>query len=107
MSALATDKGEKPKCPTCKKPHSAKCLAVHNTVALKNPDENVCPVCEEDAHTYKTKAGKEVISKRVKDCPSFKAAGEDEKQALIKKLKVKLPICGKCSGWTHKTEACN
>ena len=76
LSALTTDKGEKPKCPTCKKTHLGKCLAVHNTAAVKNPDENVCPVCEEDIHTYKTKAGKEGISKQVKDCPSFKAAGK-------------------------------
>ena len=96
MSALSVDKGEKPKCPTCKKTHSGKCLKA-NTAAVYNLNEKVCPVCEKSPHKYKTKGGQEKISKRVKDCPSFKAAGEDEKQAMIKKIKGKHPICGKCS----------
>ena len=78
MSALTTDKGDKTKCPTCKKTHSGKCLKANNTAAVNHPNEKVCPVCEKGAHKYKNKAGQEKISKRVKDCPSFKAAGEDK-----------------------------
>ena len=107
MSALSGDKGDKTKCSSCNKLHSGKCTKVKNTAALNQGNKKSCPVCDKSAHKYKTKAGTEGISKRIKDCPSFKAANDDQKQALIKKVKAKLPICTKYSGWSHKTEVCN
>ena len=74
-----------------------------NAVALNQGSEKICPVCNKSAHKYKTKAGIEGISKRIKDCPGFKAAADDQKQELIKILELKLPVCMKCSSWSHKT----
>ena len=42
----------------------------------------------------------------MKDCPGFKAALEDQKQEIIKKIKVKYPVCSKCLSWSHKVEDC-
>ena len=59
------------------------------------------------AHKYKTKLGTEGISKRIKDCPGFKAAMDDQKQVMVKKIKIKNPICSKCSSWSNCDYACN
>ena len=67
----------------------------------------MCPVCNKTSHKYKIKTGQEGISKRVKDCPDFKSATDNKKQEMVKKLKAKYPVCSKCLGWSHKTEACN
>ena len=86
ISSLSNDKqGDKPKCQTCNKSHPEKCLNIINSAPVNKTEGKICPVYEEGMHKYKNKAGEEKISKRVKDCPSFKAAGEEQKQALIKK----------------------
>ena len=62
-------------------------------------------MCDKDAHKYKT--GQEAISKRVRDCPGFKEADDEEKKQMVKKTKNKHPVCIKCSSWSHKTQDCN
>ena len=104
MSAL-TGERERSKCSLCHKSHSGNCNKPKNSAALKQ-GENLCPVCEEGAHMYQTKAGKEGILKQVKDCPSFKVANDDEKETLIKKVKTKHPVCAKCLSWYHKSQDC-
>ena len=65
------------------------------------------PVCNKSTHKYKTTAGAEGISKRIKDCTGVKSANDDKKQDMIKKLKVKLPVCMKCSNWSYKSDVVN
>ena len=106
MSALSPE-GDKPsKCSTCHKNHSGKCQKTRNAAVMQGADK-ICPVCNKPAHKYKTKSGAEGISKRIKDCPRFKAASDDQKQEMVKKLKVKNPVCSKCLSWSHRAEACN
>ena len=93
MSALSGENGDKTKCSLGHKSHSGKCNKSKNAAALNQGSENTCPVCNKSAHKYKTKTGAEGISKCVMDCPAFKAANDDQKQEMVKKLKSKLPIC--------------
>merc|ERR1712114_131917 len=80
----------------------------YSSAAVTNQEsDKTCPVCNKTAHKYTTKTGDQGISKRVKDCPDFKSATDGEKQEMVNKLKEKHPVCSKCSGWSHKTEACN
>ena len=102
ISALSGGEGDKSKCPTCRKYHTGQCNKV--TAAVSNRE--TCPACEEASHKYKTKTGKEATSKRVKDCPGFKAADEEEKEEMVKKIKTNHPVCTKCSSWSHSTEDC-
>ena len=104
MSALSGE-GEKTKCSSCHKIHSGKCNKKNTALVSQNNDKK-CPVCDKDAHHYKTKNGQEAISKRVKDCPGFKEANDDQKKEMVKKLKSKYPLCTKCSGWSHKSQDC-
>merc|ERR1711895_188186 len=104
MSALSGER-EKSKCSLCHKIHSGKCNKKNTTLVSQNSDKK-CPVCDKDAHLYKTKNGQETISKRVKDCPGFKEANDDQKKEMVKKLKTKYPLCAKCSGWYHKSQDC-
>ena len=94
MSALSGE-GEKSKCSSCHKIHSGKCNKKNTALVSQNSDKK-CPVCDKDAHLYKTKNGQEAISKRVKDCPGFKEANDDQKKEMVKKLKNKHPLCAKC-----------
>ena len=104
MSALSGE-GEKSKCSSCHKIHSGKCNKKNTALVSQNSDKK-CPVCDKDAHLYKTKNGQEAISKRVKDCPGFKEANDDQKKEMVKKLKNKYPLCAKCSSWYHKSQDC-
>merc|ERR1712030_293438 len=107
INAALSAEGDKPtKCSSCHKNHSGRCLKPKNAAVVNQGAEKTCPVCKKTAHKYQTKNGKEGISKRVKDCPDFKSATDDKKQEMVKKLKEKHPVCSKCSGWSHKTEAC-
>ena len=90
----ATDKPQK--CSTCHKSHPGKCLKTKTTAVVQGADKT-SPVCSKQAHKYKTKSGAEGISKRIKDCPGFKAATDDQKQEMVRKIKIKNPVCGKCS----------
>ena len=88
------------------KPH--KSSSSHKSAAVTNQvSDKLCPVCDESAHKYKTRSGAEGISKRIKDCPGFMTALDDQKQEMIKKLKAKNPVCPKCSSWSHQGEDCN
>merc|ERR1712055_1166611 len=108
INAALTSEGDKlAKCSSCNKNHSGKCNKPRNVAAANQGAEKLCPICNKTAHKYKNKSGQEGISKRVKDCPDFKSADDNKKDELVKKLKEKHPVCSKCSGWSHKTEACN
>ena len=106
MSALSGEKGDNTKCPTCHRSHTGKCLKAKGTVAVSQNGNNKCSGCDKDAHLYKTRAGQEAILKRVKDCPAFKEANDDQKKEMVKKIKAKHPVCVKCSSWYHKTQDC-
>ena len=58
------------------------------------------------AHFYKTRNGQEAVSKRIKDCPGFKEVIDDQKKDMVKKIKIKHPVCDKCSSWAHKSQDC-
>ena len=105
MSALSGE-GDKSKCSSCHKIHSGKCNKTRNTAVVSQNGDKKCPVCDKDAHLYKTKNGQEAISKRVKDCPGFKEANNDQKKEMVRKLKIKHPLCAKCSSWYHKSQDC-
>ena len=92
-SALSGDQGDKTKCSLCNKYHSGKCNKLKNAAALNQGSENSCPVCNKSPHKYKTKTGAEGISKCVMNCPALKAANDDQKQEMVKKLKSMFPIC--------------
>ena len=94
MSALSGE-GVKSKCSSCHKIQSGKCNKKNTALVSQNGDKK-CPVCDKDAHLYKTKNGQEPISKRVKDCPGFKEANDGKKKEMVKKLKNKYPLCTKC-----------
>ena len=105
MSALSGE-GEKSKCSSCHKSHLGKCNKPRNTAVVSQNNDKKCPVCDKDAHLYKTRNGQEAISKRVKDCPGFKKANDDLKKEMVKKIKTKHPICAKCLSWFHKSQDC-
>merc|ERR1712082_175856 len=63
MSVLSGE-GEKSKCSSCHKIHSGKCNK-KNTALLSQSGDKKCPVCDKDAHLYKTNNGQEAISNRV------------------------------------------
>ena len=107
INATLSGEGDKHKCSLCHKSHSGKCHKPKNAAVINQGSKQMCPVCNKSAHKYKTKTGAEGILKCVKDCPSFKSANDEQKQEMVKKLKLKLPICMKCSGWSHKSEVCN
>ena len=106
INAALTAKNKKQKCPSCTKSYPGKCNKAKNTAVVQGGDKT-CPVCNKSAHKYRTKTRAEGIWKRIKDCPGFKAALDDQKQEMIKKIKVKNPVCSKCSSWSHKGEDCN
>ena len=90
MSALSGETGDKSKCSFCHKSHYGACNKPKNAAALNQGSENLCPVCNKSAHKYKTKTGADGISKCVKNCPAFKAANDDQKQEMVKKLMSKF-----------------
>ena len=106
INAALTAENEKQKCPSCNKSHPGKCNKAMNTAVIQGGDKT-CPVCNKSAHKYRPKTGVEGISKEIKDCPGFKAALDDQKQEMIKKIRVKNPVCSKCLSWSHKGEDCN
>ena len=106
INTALTAENKKPKCPSCNKSHPGKCNKAKNAAVVQGGDKT-CPVCNKPAHKYKTKTGAEGTSKRIKDCPGFKAASDDQKQEMIKKIKVKNPVCSKSLSWSHKGEDCN
>ena len=75
----------------CHKSHPGKCQKTKTTAVVQGADK-ICPVCSKQAHKYKTKLGAEGISKRIKDCPGFKAATDDQKQEMVKKIKIKKTV---------------
>ena len=79
MPALSGEMGDKLKCSLCHRTHSEKCNKPKNATALNKGSEKFCSVFKKSAPKYKTKARAEGISKRVKDCPGFKSASNDEK----------------------------
>ena len=95
-SALSGGADKPQKCSTCHKSHPGKCQKTKTTAVVQGADK-ICPVCSKQAHKYKTKSGAEGILKRIKDCPGFKAAMDDQKQEMVKKIKIKNPVCRKCS----------
>ena len=70
-SALSGE-GDKSKCSSCHKLHSGKCNKPKTTAVVSQNGDKKCPVCDKNAHLYKTRNGQEAISKRVKDCPGFR-----------------------------------
>ena len=66
----------------CQKSHPGKCQKTKTTAVVLGADK-ICPVFSKQAHKYKTKSGAEGISKRIKDCPGFKAATDDQKQEMV------------------------
>ena len=94
-TALSTE-SEKQKCSSCNKLHSGKCNKAKTTAAVQGGGK-ICLTCNKEAHKYRNKSGAEGITKRIKDCPVFQAALEDQKQDIIKKIKSKGPVCSKCS----------
>ena len=105
-SALSGDQGDKTKCSSCNKYHSGKCNKPKNAAALNQGGENSCPVCNKPHHKCKTNISAEGVSKRVMECPDFKATNDDQKQEMVKKVKSRLPICNKCTAWSHKLDVC-
>ena len=105
INAALTTESEKQKCSSCNKSHSGKCNKAKTTAAVQGGGK-VCLACNKEAHKYRTKSGAEGTSKRIKDCPVFQAASDDQKQEIIKKIKAKSPVCSKCLSWTHKSEDC-
>ena len=103
-AALSTD-SKKQKCSSCNKLHSGKCSKTKTTAAIQGTGKT-CLSCNKEAHKFKAKSGAEGITKRIKDCPFFQAATEDQKQEIVKRIKTKGPICSKCSSWSHKSEDC-
>ena len=96
INAALTAEGDKPKCSSCHKSHSGKCNKIKNAAVIQGGDK-IGSICNKPAHKYKTRSGAEAISKRIKDCPGFKTALDNQKQEMVKKLKVKNPLCSKCS----------
>ena len=94
INAALTAKSDKPKCSSCHKSHSGKCNKIKNAAVVHGRNKTF-PVCNKPAHKYKTKTGAEGIFKRIKDCPGFKTASDNKKQEMVKKLKVKNPVCSK------------
>ena len=72
------------KCSMCNRSHSGSCQKIRTAAVIQGTKES-CPVCNKQAHKYRTKSRAEGISKRIKDCPGFKAATEDQKQEMVKK----------------------
>ena len=83
-----TDKPQR--CFMCHENLPGKCLKTKTTAVVQGADKT-CLVCSKQAHKYKTKSGAEGISKRIKDCPGFKAATDDQKQEIVP-LKMDLLI---------------
>ena len=103
INAALTAENEKQKCSSCKKWHPGKYNKAKTTAAVQGGDKT-CLACNKSAHKYRIKSGAEGISKRIKDCPGFQAASDDQKQEMIKKIKSKNPVCSKCLSWSHKSE---
>ena len=105
INSALTAESKKQKCSSCYKSLSGKCNKAKTTAAVQGGGK-VCLACNKEAHKYRNKSGAEGITKRIKDCPVFQAASEDQKQDIIKKIKAKGPICSKCSSWTNKSKDC-
>ena len=95
-SALSGGVDKPQKSSTCHKSHPGKCQKTKTTAVVQGADK-IFPVCNKKAHKYKTKLGAEGILKRIKDCPGFKAAMDDQKQEMVKKVKINNPVCSKSS----------
>ena len=67
----------------------------------------MCPISEEVSYKYKTMTGQDRISKCIREFPGFKAAEDDHKKDVIKKVKSKHPVYIKCSSWSDDTQDCN
>ena len=89
MSALSGEKGDKSKYSSCNKLHSGKCNNVKNTAALSEGVKKFYSVCDKYVCNYKTKTSVESLSKCVKDFQEFNCATNEQKQALVKKIKGK------------------
>ena len=87
-AALSTE-SEKQKCSSCNKLHSGKCSKAKTTAAVQGGGKT-CLSCNKEAHKYKNKSGAEGITKRIKDSPIFQSATEDQKQEIIKKIKLRV-----------------
>ena len=96
INAALTAESDKPKFSSCNKSHSGKYNKTKIAAVVLGGDK-ICPVCNKPAHKYKTRTGAEAISKRIKNCPGFKTASDNQTQEMVKKLKVKNPVCSKCS----------
>ena len=106
INAALTAKNEKQKSPSCNKSHPGKCNKAKTTAVVQGEDKT-CPAYNKIAHEYKIRTGAEGISKRIKDCTGFKATSDDQNQEMIKKIKVKNPVCSKSASWCHKGGFCN
>ena len=106
INAALTAESKKQKCSSCNKSHSGKCNKAKTTAAVQGGGK-VCLACNKEAHKYRTKSGAEGTSKRIKDCPVFPVASDDQKQEIIKKIKVKNPVYKKCLSRSHKGEDCH
>ena len=72
-SGLSGGADKPQKCSTCHKSHSGNYQKTKTRAVIQGADK-ICPVCNESAHTYTMRNGGQGISKRIKDCPGFKAA---------------------------------
>ena len=104
-AAFSTD-SKKQKCSSCNKLHSSRdfcrlryhsgmCSKTKTTAAVQGTGKT-CLSCNKEAHKFKAKSGADRFTKRIKDCPFFQAATEDQKQEIVKRIKTKGPICSKC-----------
>ena len=96
------------KCSTCNRSHPGKRNKAKITAVVQSAEktDKACPVCGDPAHKYKMRSGSEGTSRRIKDCPAFKSATDQQKQELIKKIKQSHPVCSKFSSWGHQDELC-
>ena len=62
--SINSDKSQN--CSLCHKSHSGKCQRTKTTAVIQGNDK-ICPVCNKQAHKYKTKSGTEGFSKQIKD----------------------------------------
>ena len=67
----------------------------------KQKEYGPCPVCKK-GHSFKNKAGYDLASNRLYDCPAFMAMSLEERAI---KLEV-VTGCASCTSWNHSRDKC-
>ena len=68
----------------------------------KQAEYGPCPMCKE-GHSFRTKAGVDLASCRMYDCPKFKNLTAADKATQVEMAKG----CAVCTSWKHAREDCN